>query len=340
MLNNLIKIGLFFFISLTSVFVCAQTKTASSGNWNAAGTWSPSGVPGDNEVILIPAGVTVTVPGSDETMNNTILIIEGTLVMESTCGVCPNYGSLTFTGPDSGVIMEAGGQVQDGTAFGGDTHFISVDGETFWSGDNCSSNCGDVEGNYTAPEASSWPVGLSNPLPIELIEFTASVSAGSVEIIWKTAIEINNESFTIQRSNDALNWVSIAAIDGAGNSTNENSYLFIDKHPLPGLSYYRLMQTDYDGTTEYFEPTRVNNEQIDVLDTYPNPANDILNIITSNDLSNAYILVRDRSGQLLSVPITTSIHQAQLDVSDLAVGVYLLEVVFEGQAVRKRFIKQ
>src|SRR5689334_14087915 len=40
----------------------AATKTsASSGNWGTAATWSPSGVPGNNDIVIIAAGTTVTV---------------------------------------------------------------------------------------------------------------------------------------------------------------------------------------------------------------------------------------------------------------------------------------
>lgn len=102
------------------------TKTATTGNWNASGTWTPAGVPGNNEIVLIPAGRTVTVRGTDHTMNGTILIIEGQLSMETTCNFCFDYGSLTFTGANSGVIIEDGGRVTDDSWFGGDTHFVRV----------------------------------------------------------------------------------------------------------------------------------------------------------------------------------------------------------------------
>lgn len=54
-------------ILLTVMFLFAvqwlnaqATKTASTGNWNNAATWTPSGVPGTNDSIIIPAGVTLT----------------------------------------------------------------------------------------------------------------------------------------------------------------------------------------------------------------------------------------------------------------------------------------
>jgi len=68
---------------------------------------------------------------------------------------------------------------------------------------------------------------------------------------WATGSEINNDYFTLERSRDAVDAEIIGFIDGAGNSSHTLHYQFIDHDPLPGISYYRLKQTDYDGSFEY-----------------------------------------------------------------------------------------
>lgn len=86
-------------------------------------------------------------------------------------------------------------------------------------------------------------------LPIELAEFTASVlSKQQVELHWKTYSEINNDFFTVLRSQNGTQWESIADIPGAGNSSTIKSYQTVDAKAYEGLSYYRLQQTDYDGS--------------------------------------------------------------------------------------------
>ncbi len=40
-------------------------------------------------------------------------------------------------------------------------------------------------------------------------------------------------------------------VAGAGNSTSIQHYQFADDAPYPGLSYYRLRQTDFDGTYSF-----------------------------------------------------------------------------------------
>ncbi len=100
---------------------------------------------------------------------------------------------------------------------------------------------------------SDWGIGggINNPLPIELLSFTAKYQDGKVLLKWATGSEINNDFFTLERSHDAVNAEAIGFVEGAGNSSQTLHYNFVDHDPLPGISYYRLKQTDYDGSFEY-----------------------------------------------------------------------------------------
>ena len=112
-----------------------------------------------------------------------------------------------------------------------------------------------------------------NALPIELLEFNAEVNSDKkVDLKWKTATEINNEFFTIERSIDAVNFEYVSNISAVGNSNNINSYSSIDENPYTGVSYYRLKQTDTDGSFTYSEIRTVNIEGIDIINIFPIPA--------------------------------------------------------------------
>ena len=108
-------------------------------------------------------------------------------------------------------------------------------------------------------------------LPVDLLSFDAQPKGAIVKTDWITASEKNNDYFTVERSRDALQFEPIANIDGAGNSTILRFYSFDDTKPPAGLSYYRLKQTDYDGTVAYSRvvPVKFRNAQITV---FPNPA--------------------------------------------------------------------
>lgn len=92
-----------------------------------------------------------------------------------------------------------------------------------------------------------------NVLPITLLSFTAEAKDAQVLTSWITASEMNNDFFTIERSADARNFKPIGTVEGAGTSHSMHAYSFIDDAPLSGISYYRLKQTDFDGTATLSE---------------------------------------------------------------------------------------
>ncbi len=98
-----------------------------------------------------------------------------------------------------------------------------------------------------------------NPLPIELLHFTASSNDSEVLLSWATASEINNDFFTLERSADMRSVEIIGHVQGAGNSNQTLTYQFTDPHPLTGINYYRLKQTDFDGSYEYSDWTAVSS---------------------------------------------------------------------------------
>lgn len=117
-----------------------------------------------------------------------------------------------------------------------------------------------------------------NSLPIELLTFTATPSMGHVDINWSTQTETNNKYFTIERSADGLNFESLKNVASKapnGTSLIKLNYADKDNTPLQGTSYYRLRQTDYNGSSRTFNVVMVNfgkNGNV-VFSIYPNPSN-------------------------------------------------------------------
>ncbi|MFI5173022.1 MAG: hypothetical protein ACHQFW_11560, partial [Chitinophagales bacterium] len=108
-------------------------------------------------------------------------------------------------------------------------------------------------------------------LPVELISFTAVVSANINILSWATANEINNQWFNVQRSNTGQSFSQIGNIAGAGNSSTENNYSFIDENPFSGINYYRLQMVASDGSYEYSNIISITNNNAFGFTVYPNP---------------------------------------------------------------------
>ncbi|WP_303310657.1 hypothetical protein [Hymenobacter sp. BT730] len=93
-------------------------------------------------------------------------------------------------------------------------------------------------------------------LPVELNSFTAHYASGQVQLTWSTALERASASFTVERSTDAHAFHSIAHVQAAGQSSTLQKYSATDASPVMGTNYYRLRQTDADGT-QAFSPVVV-----------------------------------------------------------------------------------
>jgi Zn ribbon nucleic-acid-binding protein len=114
-------------------------------------------------------------------------------------------------------------------------------------------------------------IGGSNPLPVELVDFKGRYDGESVVLNWKTVSELNNDYFTIQRSSGDGEFINIKNVQGAGTTQLVTNYEEKDEDPLPGIAYYRLKQTDFDGQTEYSNIISVESKVTPSIELYPNP---------------------------------------------------------------------
>ncbi len=98
-------------------------------------------------------------------------------------------------------------------------------------------------------------------LPVELTKFNATLQNNMVELKWATASETNNDFFTIERSQDAAYWETISIVKSIEDSKSDQTlYSILDSYPLPGISYYRLKQTDKNARYSHSQIVTVDNE--------------------------------------------------------------------------------
>jgi hypothetical protein len=116
------------------------------------------------------------------------------------------------------------------------------------------------------------------PLPVELVSFTGKNEGSKNKLEWTTLSEKNNDFFTLERSENGINFESFGTKDGAGNSTSKNDYTYYDNSPYNGVSYYRLKQTDFDGKSTHSSVIAIENKlnEIAVSNVHPNPTTEDL----------------------------------------------------------------
>jgi hypothetical protein len=181
-------------------------------------------------------------------------------------------------------------------------------------------------------------------LPIELIEFTATINKNKeVELNWLTASEWNNDYFSVERSFDAIHFQPIGTIDGNGTTDQNHHYFFTDLHPHSGYNYYRLRQTDYDNHVTYstIESVKLSNDAEGFqLIIWPNPIHNTINFeVLLPDYQNqiAEIRIYDEAGLLQDLKKLDekeiSGNHSTMSVHDLVAGNYFVQLFIDGHVV-------
>jgi hypothetical protein len=179
---------------------------------------------------------------------------------------------------------------------------------------------------------SPWTMSGNNmTLPIELLSFTAIAIKGAVDVNWKTASEINNDYFNVQRSADGLEFYDITRIQAGSSAKEIQKYNYVDSNPLSGKSYYRLKQTDLDGTVNFSDIRMVILDGSEsVVTAYPNPVtNGKISIDFHTSLENpTRITVYDTMGKIvLQDVVAEGISTYSMDMTNTPTGVYVIKGV-------------
>jgi PKD repeat protein len=176
-------------------------------------------------------------------------------------------------------------------------------------------------------------------LPVELKYFKGEVEEKGILLSWSTAVELNNDYFAIEHSRDAIEFTSIAQVQGAGTTQITQEYSFLHERPQKGWHYYRLRQVDFDGTTAYSKVVPIRWETgYEPLSVYPNPSAQHLEV--RGLLGPARVLILDVQGRVLK-QYSVGPHN-RIDISSLNRGMYIARI-FEQVAptsTNLRFVKK
>lgn len=198
---------------------------------------------------------------------------------------------------------------------------------------------GDITGNVRIAD-DNVDIGAfetnSIPLPVELIVFTARHTDAGNLLTWTTASERNNAGFEVQASLDGRTFRPIGWVNGGGTTTTPQHYHYTEEDATLGLTYYRLLQHDHDGTTTYSSIVTVyRHSETPILRAFPNPMRDYLTLhhaqgeATLFDMLGQIIWQRDIQHSEVHIP-----------VGELTTGRYLLHIQRQdGQSSTQVLIK-
>jgi Secretion system C-terminal sorting domain len=243
-------------------------------------------------------------------VNNDGIQAEVYEVTNDMMGCCANFNSMSNCwNPGSqttGTVTATGLTI-------GNTYILMVDG---YAGDNC---------DFVV---SNW-VASGIQLPVELIEFTGAALPNKNVVYWKTASEINNDHFNVQRSYDGINFENIGVVNGSGNSNSVLTYEFEDHSIRAGVTYYRLEQVDYDGKTTLSDAIALDRDFNDtgLIAVYPNPTTKELTLeINSTQGNTGIVQVLDSYGNITYETFISNSGYSKLflDIEHLSCGIYFV----------------
>ena len=175
--------------------------------------------------------------------------------------------------------------------------------------------------------------GPDNPiLPADLNHFSGVNQADENILYWSTRQEEGHNYFEIERSTDGEHFEPVAQIPGKGSLNQTSKYSFIDKYAPIGKNFYRLNMVDQNGMSFYSQTIEITREitHFQLLDLYPNPANDVLTLrFISPSTTPVELALWDMKGQLVrtrSYFEAIGEHRIAFPVQDIAPGVYVMKI--------------
>ena len=214
-------------------------------------------------------------------------------------------------------------EVDDNSGIAVDGDFIGTTPPAVTVGTGDGTDCTAGSGCCGDPAAC----GTATVLPVSLISFSHTQNDDVIILSWSTASELNNDFFTIERSFDGVNFNEICTVRGSGTTNEQSTYSHSDRVPFSNTDqvYYRLSQTDFDGTHEILGIIAASISSLDVrLKIVPNPVTSTSSFELSGAPQNAVWSIYSMTG--------SSIYSGQLDssgeisVEGMAPGTYVLKV--------------
>jgi hypothetical protein len=221
--------ALFFNFSFANPVLTAK----QNGSWSNKKTWDKDRTPIDGDTVVIPASRTVTFDDwfTTETLKNVYIKVSGSLKLDG-------FWSALSLDNKSTIVINSGGNLTSSGAW----QAITLGGQQIFA-----SSFPSIVGPQMASPGTNGFIAFSNPLPVKFLGFSAVLQGSDVLVQWSTSEEINASMYQVERSEDGVNWGTIAYVAAVGNSSAVNNYSYTDKNLSSKIAYYRIKQVDADG---------------------------------------------------------------------------------------------
>jgi hypothetical protein len=294
--------------------------------------------PGGTDNVTVPAGAFQT---SNVGVNANTQDYNGGTVNSIRITAFPsNATSITINGVQyTSGTWPGGGVTIPYTNGVGPTQTITVDPDAGLVTVNISFVAIDNAGKED-PTPGSVTLPFTTTVPVRFVNFTVDNRNNTTQLNWQVSAEKPGMKYVIERSTDGSRFTQLAVVEA--NLANNGSYRFSDVAPvLVGKNYYRIRQTDVDGRQVVTDVLWLRFDGSGVVEVYPNPASQVLNINLGSDLAGQTVMVElyAATGQLVLQQRPANNNSVlQINIATLPAGPYQLRVSGDGELKLSRTI--
>ena len=182
---------------------------------------------------------------------------------------------------------------------------------------------------------SAYGVGyIGYVLPLQFKSVAAKFISTGITVNWNVLNNDAGYTYVVEKSSDGVHYTSIGTVLGS----NKGGYSYVDAVPFSGKNYYRIKATSSTGSVKYSDIVLMQQSDIALINIYPNPVVEMLNI--SGLKGNSELRIVNANGQVV-LKQNTNVNSLGVDVSKLVTGNYIIEVLVEDRKITsKMFIKK
>ncbi len=262
------------------------------------------------------------------TLTATNLIFAGnpnpkSLIVNGPSGALVVPGTLDFGG--RAIDIDGTGTITAGTVTGGGSTTCSSDG-------SCPT--------FTATNCTGGGICTGQGLPVTLSSFVGRTDLSRIALSWSTASELNFDYFDVERSADAIDFMSIGKVTGHGTSNVRNDYSLVDEKPLIGKNYYRLKSVDFDYYTEYFKVIAVDfsGEKSFMISPNPSDGTSLGFSLNFTPYGNSKIIIFDNLSNIVGEYDPSDYSQSISFTNPLKGGIYYAKIISDDFVKVERFV--
>lgn len=187
-------------------------------------------------------------------------------------------------------------------------------------------------------------------LPAELLHISATSKLDHIEVNWLVGSEYNLDYYALQRSENGLDFETIAIVDAIGSTQEEQNYSYADYTVNRNKTYYyRYQSVDHDYSTEFSPVVSAqivgSDKFTESMLLYPNPTNGSVFVDINLELNSSIsMVVLNGAGQQVEA------HEFSgnagnnvfiLDATSWSDGMYIIQLTENrtGETIRNKVVK-